>query len=787
VADGKLYLSQGTGIRVLDAQTGDALNHIDLAEPGDLQVGPNGSIYVLSAGTQVMQLRHDSTLVPVVTGLKNARALAVDQGGDIYVGVLAPDHQVKVFAQDGKLIRSIGRQGGRTLGLWDPNCLYAVSGLSVDTRGTLWVAEQDDRPKRFSCWDSKNGSFVREFFGPTAYGALGGAMSPADPRIMVGSGCEWQLDSDTGRAGCMGLFHRGDMSNSRFGQGLEGRLYVAVAEGWIHGYSPVSIYERTGLGQYALRTRIEAISDSKNAEGRLTGRISGARIWSDANNDQQVQAEEVQQYHIELGGWISGWYMSMTQSMIFYGGVYGIAPTGWTACHAPLYDLTLAKKMPVPDDILRRGGMGSQRGCGSQDGKLILYNGFYGENHSDFVCYDVQSSQRKWTYPNNYVGVHGGHNAPPPQTGMIRGAYDIVGTGRLPEPIGDIFIIGTDKGEWHVLTGEGFYLSRLFEGDPLKIRWPDRAVSGAIMDTCPPGMGSEDFGGSMIITQDDQLHVQAGKTAYVNMKVVGLDTVKSLKGGELEVKQTDMALARTFRETLLQSSVGTGQTTVKKQSISFTGDLRKDFASHDLLTFENNRAACIEASLAYDSTTLYLGWQVNDDTPWINGASDPVEMYARGDTVDFQIGADPEADPKRDEAVLGDLRLSIGNFQGKPTAVVYRRIANKPKPRKFFSGVIRDGYEMQSVVTLEQVRITVQVDVANHRYLVEAAIPLASLGLNITPGIKLCGDIGVTHGDRSGMDTVLRTYWNNQATGIIADEVFELKMAPRNWGQFIFE
>src|SRR4030043_1481601 len=99
--------------------------------------------------------------------------------------------------------------------------------------------------------------------------------------------------------------------------------------------------------------------------------------------------------------------------------------------------------------------MGSQRGCGSQDGKLMVYNGHYGENHSDFSCYDISSGKLKWTYPNNYVGVHGGHNAPPPQTGMIRGAYDVVGTGNLPEPIGDIFVIGTDKGEWHILTGEG--------------------------------------------------------------------------------------------------------------------------------------------------------------------------------------------------------------------------------------------------------------------------------------------------------------------------------------------
>lgn len=786
-AHGKLYLSQAVGVRVLDAATGETLNTLDVTEPGDLEVAPDGSLCVISAESDIWRVKANGTRDRVISGLTHARGLAIDPDGDIYVGVLEPDHQVKVFAQDGTLRRSIGKRGGRDLGPWDPNCLYAVHGLRVDQRGQLWVAEQDDRPKRFSCWKSRDGSFVKEYFGPTAYGALGGSISPEDPLVMVGSGCEWRLNSDTGRAQCTGLFHRGDMSNSRFGQGPRRRLYVAVAEGWIHGYSPVSIYERTGPGQYALRTRFEAISDKKNDQGRAIGHLSGARIWSDTNDDRLEQPGEVRQYSIDLGGWLSGWYMSMTQSMIFYGGVYRIKPTGWTACGAPLYDLAKAKRMPVPDDITRRGGMGSQRGCGSEDGKLIVYNGHYGKNHSDFACYDMVSGKLKWTYPNNYVGVHGGHNAPSPQIGMIRGAYDIVGSGKLPEPIGDIFVIGTDKGEWHMLTGQGYYLGKLFEGDPLKIRWPDSATPGAIMDTCPPGMGSEDFGGSMIITRDGQLHVQAGKTAYVNFRVVGLETVKAIKGGHLKVQETDMALANACREKLLQASVGTRQTTVKRHTPSFTGDLKRDFATSELLAFENNRAARIEAILAVDDSTLYLGWQVSDDTPWVNGADDPAVMYARGDTVDFQIGTDAKADPKRNEAVLGDLRLSIGNFQGQPTAVVYRRVAHEQHSRTFFSGVIRDGHEMQSVSVIKQAVIQVQVDARNNRYVVQAAIPLASLGLNLAPGIKLSGDIGATHGDRAGTDTVLRSYWNNQATGIVADEVFELKMEPRNWGRLVFE
>ena len=181
-----------------------------------------------------------------------------------------------------------------------------------------------------------------------------------------------------------------------------------------------------------------------------------------------------------------------------------------------------------------------------------------------------------------------------------------------------------------------------------------------------------------------------------------------------------------------------------------------------------------------------MGWEVRDDTPWVNGADAPEFMYARGDTVDLQLGTDPAADAKRAEPVKGDLRLSIGNFKGQPTAVVYRKVADEKKPKTFSSGVVKE-YVMASVVVLAEAKVSAKVDAQGKRYVVEAAIPLASLGLKITDGLALRGDFGATHGDKSGKDTMLRTHWNNQTTGIVNDEVFELRMGPANWGEITFQ
>ena len=49
------------------------------------------------------------------------------------------------------------------------------------------------------------------------------------------------------------------------------------------------------------------------------------------------------------------------------------------------------------------------------------------------------------------------------------------------------------------------------------------------------------------------------------------------------------------------------------------------------------------------------------------------------------------------------------------------------------------------------------------------------------------GDFGATFGDPDGKDTVLRSYWSNQATGLVADAVWEMVLEPKNWGRISFQ
>ena len=788
-AGGKLWLTfgphttwgedqpSGDVVQLADPGTGKVLKTFTVAKPGDLEIAPDGRTYVLSDGTTLLRLDPEGgTPVPVISGLVNARALAIDASGNFYIGLRDPANQVQVFSPEGKSLRTIGKAGGRPLtGPWEQQGMRFAAGMRIDPRGRLWVMEGDSIPKRISVWDAASGAFVREFFGPTAYGAGGGAISPEDPRMLIGHSSEWRIDPETGTASCVGVIDRRDATQARLGRGPNGHLYAALgAEQWSNGL--VSIYERMSPGVWKLRTELRPT--------RKQGGDTGVTVWADANGDSMEQPDEVKTYDQKLGGWITGWYMPMTQSMIFYGQRYRLAPVSWTACGAPVYDPTASKLMPGPEDAEQRGGMSARIGCGSEDGKLMVYNGLYGAEHGDFQCWDIERGTLAWSYPNNFIGVHGGHGAPPPAVGMIRGAYDLVGSVKLPDPIGDLFVVGTDKGEWHLLTGSGYYLSSLFQPDGLKVQWPDPCIPGAIMDNTPPGMGAEDFGGAIAATKEGELYIQAGKTAFIDLKVVGIDAVKKLANGSINVSAGDLVQAAGFRQALVAGATAVKGAPLRKATVAFTGDVKKDFADAKPVTFTKS-ASQAECSAAYDATTLYLGWSVaNDATPWVNGATEPAVMYAKGDTVDFQLGTDPTAEATRPKAVAGDLRLSIGDPQGTgPVAVLYRPLAGGAKsPRKFYSGTVKDGYEMESVEVLKNAKISVHVDKATRSWVVEAAIPLADLGLKPSAGTKFSGDFGVTYGNPAGDDTVVRSHWSNQATDFVADEVWELVLEPRAWG-----
>ena len=783
--DGLVYLAADGRFVALDGETGKVVRTWPLAHGGALDATGKNRVLAILGGSEIVAIDPATgRRAAVVKDLRNARGLTTDKDGNLYVSVGEPDMQVIVFDAQGKETRRIGRPGGHArVGPWQPDGLFNPAGVAVDKLGQLWVMEAYAHPKRVSVWGLKDGSLVRDFFGPTHYGASGAAINPRDPNLMVGEACEWRLNPATGKSVCLGAFDTEYHDFATFREGPGGRLYLFTNQ-MRYGTGKVQVWERLGDARYALRAVLRNDREKTDKGPGVTD------VWIDSNGDGQEQPDELQRQEGAL--YFSGsnsWSLNLGPDLALYGldwkdrRLKVLAPEGFTTCGAPRYDLAHLRALPEA----MSAGYERNYGCAvpSADNKRILVNLAVKDHPAGFVwhCFDLASGKLLWTYPNPYFQVHGSHHAPAPEAGLFRGAYGPVGALSVAGA-GDFWLINGNLGEWWALSADGFFLTRVFNGNVFEWQWPNAPVPGLDLTDLPAGSGGEDFGGSATQGKDGKVYIQAGKYGIWNTELVGLEKTVRLTGGKLTLRDEDVKKSLALREAALQKAAGARKLTAKRKTVAFTGNLGNDFGGCEIVEYQKAEEARIRTALAHDDTTLYVGWEVRDSTPWVNGAKDIAQMYAGGDTVDLQLGADPAADPKRDKAARGDLRLSIGNFQGKPTAVLYRFVSDEKKPRVFTSGVVQ-GYQVDWVDVLADAKVDVKL--TGQGYTIEAAVPLAALGVTLKPGLSLRGDVGATHGDPGGVRTRLRTYWANQQTGLVDDVVFELQITPRNWGEIVLE
>jgi hypothetical protein len=188
---------------------------------------------------------------------------------------------------------------------------------------------------------------------------------------------------------------------------------------------------------------------------------------------------------------------------------------------------------------------------------------------------------------------------------------------------------------------------------------------------------------------------------------------------------------------------------------------------------------------AHDAATLYLHYTVRDDSPWVNQGKDWQALFKTGDGIDLQLGTDAAAKPPRSGPVPGDLRLFIAPSADGDIAVLYRHRVPGAKEA--------DGVVFQSPWRSEKVDVVrklagakIAVQRGSNEYRVEAAVPLAELGVADLAGKKLRGDFGVIYGDAGGTIDVFRNYWSNQATGLVNDVPGEIMLTPSLWGDVTF-
>ncbi|WDE95283.1 PQQ-binding-like beta-propeller repeat protein [Lentisphaera profundi] len=781
-----LSFSQANKVRAYDSKSGKQLAEYDVPKPAQISCDPQGNLYVLSGGDYTLDPNgyngiHEPAIVEsqsiykldtttkkatklTFAGLKNACGIYVDKTGDVYVGIREPVNQVYVYNAKGNILKKIGQQGGRPLtGPWNQNGMRFVSGVAIDKNNQLWVCEADNHPLRFSRWDVKTGAFSKEFFGPTNYGARGAAINPEDPNKMMGISAEWELDPKTQTFKCLGVITRKPTANSVALKASNGRVYFISTTEWRSG--DIDIFERLGDGDFVKRASFtyegkRLFGQKKKIDASVPQKT---HYWADQNGDGKEQANEVTTVDCILH--FNPWNLHVWNDFTFYSAEKAFPLKGFTKCNAPIFDIKNPEIMPV-------AGVGSL----NSDVMLSYSRKDWGKYNSWYTAYDRKTGEELWKYPNTFVGVQGSHKGPAfPQTGLIRGSYGPLTSIKLPAPIGNAWIFTTNVGEWHVLTEEGFYLTNLFNGDYLNWKWPAKPEYGANMNGAPSGGGGEDFGGYVQVTEDGKVYAQSGHTAFWNLELKGFDKTERLAVTSVKVTTEDFQKAADLTIKMAKAKYEPSIYKIMKYTPgAYYANLNADFKGQEQIKFNKTKHTHVKVAASYDDKNLYVGWQVKDKTPWVNGAEEAQYMYGRGDTVDLQIQA---ADYKGKKAYQ---RLSIGNLKGKDTAVLYREKSAEKKPMSFSSGVITD-FPVDYVAVEGSVKV--QSTVRGENYWVQASIPWSVLGIQLKKGDKLKVDFGVTYGDAKGTDTVLRNHWSNKSTGLVNDEVFELKLDPKNWGE----
>jgi hypothetical protein len=257
-------------------------------------------------------------------------------------------------------------------------------------------------------------------------------------------------------------------------------------------------------------------------------------------------------------------------------------------------------------------------------------------------------------------------------------------------------------------------------------------------------------------------------------EVLGLDTVRRLRGGTYELTKADVDKAakawgdyEAARAKAQRLTIVRGRASLKSaRSVGKTIDDRRGFA----------------AKAAYDARNLYVAYEVDSPHELVNAAAEPRLIFKGGNLLDIQLAASPLADPKRKTPAEGDVRLLVTRRRGKPVAVVYRPKVwgFQGKPIVFTSPTGKEAFH--AIEPTDRVKVEYRKKPGGFTAL--ATIPLDLIGWKPQPGASVKIDLGYVFGNKTGTAAAVRAYWHNNSftANVINDIPHESRLEPHQWG-----
>lgn len=830
VRNGLMVVSLTTKDRLalIDAASGKRFDDVPVPSPRGVAFDAAGRLLILS-GKSLLRgtvaagkgLADAATLVD--GALADPHGIALDDAGNVYVSDWGTAHQVKVFAADGRPLRTIGKPGMPAVGPYDPLKMQYPYGLTVTPDGRLWVAERDRAPKRISLW-KLDGAFVKAMYGPPKYGG-GGDIDDRDPsRFFYAEpayGMEWTLDWKTGASTLADVYYRPEgaafqppprylMAQKPIHFG--GRTYMTNAfSAWATtGGNVIGVWILDGgvlrpgaivgrLGTWAwliaqglapeLPASIREIKDAAKRDA-AAGAFYGAMLfaWSDLNGDGKVQKEEIA---IRAGETIvSDVTVERDLSLLLTTReqVLRLRPASFTERGVPVYKPDAAETVAEGGPNFYTGGVNSQAISGS--------NGWIVKVGSPILGY--RDGKLLWTYNNQWPSLHAGHDAPrlPAYPGQLIATTRLLGLTVQPRGTdAELWAINSDRGLVYLMTTDGLFVARLgkFIGEAPQWRLPEAKRGMLVNDVNFVG---EDFWPTIVQVADGRILLVVGKEHSSVVRVDGLDTIRRIAPFEIAVTPDMLAAASAYQSRPVVAETAAPQT--------LTAAIRKDAPVVDGKTGEWDNASWVDidrntkAALCVSGDRLYAAFRTSDDSLLANtGESGLPLLFKTGGALDLMLQTRADAPPDRKGPVEGDLRLLVTKVDKQVRAALYRPVVPGTREPVAFSSPAR-------VVHIDRVDdLSAQVQAAQAPRKVEVrsrgatkiemhwdyefSVPLKALGITapLQPGTALRGDIGVLRGH--GGETVERVYWHNKASGTVSDVPSEAALVPAAWGVINFE
>ncbi len=811
----------GTQSRIvwLDKESAEMRRSLDLPLMTTIAAGSNGELFAHD-GKRVVSIGQNgalTTLTPV--GLEAPGPMTLDGAGRLLIMDQGSDLQVKAFNSDGTLAYTCGKKGGRPLrGTFDTAGMRDVSSIAVDSKGEVWVVESSNYPRRISVWNPTDGSLVRHYVGTTAYAGSGSYLHDSNPDLAYVGPIEMKLNKaerswDVTRVLWVPDKAAGETFEIDPGHHAQCQRFTATVNGQAReylysppyrDYSGHTIYMETAAGWQPVSAIVSvgamcnALDGHANLKGELWPEFADchpfdAVFWNDGNGDGKPQRAECEvvkwdgergkrdqrSLPIPMG---SGWGQRITTDFVFYvNGLARYTPLRFTAEGAPVYGPDSLQRLDIDD----RGDL-----IPVPEEELLLclsWKGYAGP--TGLYGYEPETGKTRWKYANPYPGVHGSHRATMPAPGLLIGPLKIAGVARINDEIGRVFLMRGNLGQDFLMTTDGLFVGSMFEDGRLpgeSLPDTEAALIGRPMESF--SNGGEPFNGWFGKQADGKIRLTNGfpRQAAMILTVNGLESIRRFALGEIQLTAEELTAADADNQARAIADAPPREYTVQTFDVPLrlTGSNRGWEGVPEVVIERSGFPLKGKARLGLDAENLYLLYEIEDDSPWINEGKDYSRLFKTGDAVDLQLGVDPEAKADRRNPVRGDLRLVIGKLDGKPVVVLMKPVdpdASAELALDYSSPVAPKHFDRVEILGAAQVKVTAGAT----SYTVEAAVPLAALGLQPVSGMRLGVDFGFISSDKSGSINTARTYWSNKDTNLVNDLPQEAWFSPAKWGTLI--